>query len=1093
MQNIKSHKKQIVKTCVLMLLIALACIFLLTSCKNYIAYDESFDFVVEKGCSDHYYRQLSDGQQKMYRMIYKEAQDIFNGENKRNLGVYKYSDYGITKQDALTVWYAFFFDAPKFFFMSNLYIYGDKRIQVEIAEEFRKKSVREKVWSKIQDSVEDIKELLKDVDNDVLKFKIIYDYIIDNSDYKEADTDEDLFDGYSCSIAGVLDGDASTEVICQGYARTLSYLCNMFGIECIYVSSEIRSHAVNAVKIDGSWYYADSTYDDKSGDYSYFLNGDDETWQKTIMKGRDESENYLRDSLPRLSNKACTFEYGDVLYRILSAGKCKVVGVSNLARNVVVPSHIGDIEVVEIDSGAFGMSSTLTSVTIRRGIKMCREYAFGSNSDVAIFCEEVVKPTDWVINLNALDNPMVWNCMESGITEEGIKWGLTNDGVMTVAGYCGQFDTAVIPESINGRIVTDICKNAFRRSSLKDIRIPKSVTHIAEYAFLDCRNLWIYCDVSEQPDGWSEDWNYSGCKVIWGSKDHGVTQDGIIWEQREDGITVSGYVGSDSDVSIPEMIDGYAVVGIGAAAFKDNDRLISVKIPKSILRIEDRAFVNCERLSIYCAVAEKPSDWEDNWSLFYPVIWDCIKYGMTPEGIKWGMQSDGGVVLSGYCGKSTEVVIPDVIDGNTITGISEHAFYQRTDLTVYCQSERLQYQPWGWCSVMFNCIDNGVTSEGIKWGVSKDGAVTLTGYVGNADKLSLPEAINGRKVTGVSRNAFRLSNFNEVELPASITNIENLAFTGQDLTIFCKIKESPEGFNTQWRHESARVVWGYDGEVGVTENGLKWALTYGGNITVISYIGDNTRVVIPSDIDGRIVNRIGNLAFAGRSDLKYIELPISIKRIDEGAFKNCSSLTGLTIPVCVDKMDRAFDGCKNLTLYCEAANEGRNWSYGWNSSRPIIWQYNNITTNVEYDYVVHGDKAYLTNYKGSQREIAVPDKINDIAVVSIGRAFKGNSSIVSVDIPGSVEYIESYVFYQCFNLMNITIQNGVIGIGDNAFVGFGSIASIVIPISVNYIGSKAIYSRVVYCKAESKPDGWDENWCSSSDNVIWGYKEGIVI
>lgn len=91
-----------------MFLIALACTFLLTSCKNYIAYDESFDFVVEEGCSDHYYHQLSDGQQKMYRMIYKEAQDIFNGENKRNLGVYKYSDYGITKQDALTVWYAFF-------------------------------------------------------------------------------------------------------------------------------------------------------------------------------------------------------------------------------------------------------------------------------------------------------------------------------------------------------------------------------------------------------------------------------------------------------------------------------------------------------------------------------------------------------------------------------------------------------------------------------------------------------------------------------------------------------------------------------------------------------------------------------------------------------------------------------------------------------------------------------------------------------------------------------------------------------------------------------------------------------------------------
>ncbi len=845
MRNIKSHKKQIVKTCVLMLLIALACTFLLTACKNYIAYDESFDFVVEEGCSDHYYRQLSDGQQKMYRMIYKEAQDIFSGENKRNLGVYKYSDYGITKQDALTVWYAFFFDAPKFFFMSNLYIYGDKRIQVEIAEEFRKKSVREKVWSKIQDSVEDIKELLKDVDNDVLKFKIIYDYIIDNSDYKEADTDEDLFDGYSCSIAGVLDGDASTEVICQGYARTLSYLCNMFGIECIYVSSEIRSHAVNAVKIDGSWYYADSTYDDKSGDYSYFLNGDDDTWQKTIMKGHDESENYLRDSLPRLSNEACVFEYGDVLYRILSAGKCKVVGVSDSAEAVTVPNTVENLEVVEIGGGSFSANGMLTSITIQSGIKVCG-YDVVGKSNITVFCEVGDKPVDWNEYWNVYDTPVVWNCMQNGITPDGIKWGLTNDGVMTVAGYCGKSDVVEIPESINGHTVTNICANAFRWCKISSVAIPSVVTYIGPNAFSDCDGVAIYCKAGDKPSGWDSDWNSGEYPVVWDHYKTGITDGGIRWSLSKDGVmSITGYQGESPDVVIPDNIEGHTVSKILGHAFENNNILKSVIIPESITFIGDQAFWFVDanlgyeqqvKVSIYCKIKSNEHRWGYMQFKNNTVVYDHQESGVTTEGIKWCLTKSGVMTVAGYAGRERAITIPDMINGHKvsricsrafinekflksvivpigITTIDMHAFWGSDNLTVFCEEES---KPDGWHSlwsevpVVFDYQESGETLGGIKWCLTKGGVMSIVGYDGRERVIKIPDMINGHKVTRICSYAFNNRIFfKSVSIPIGITVIEKYAFRVWDnaAIIYCEAESKPDGWDSEWCNADS-VIWG---------------------------------------------------------------------------------------------------------------------------------------------------------------------------------------------------------------------------------------------------------------------------------------------
>ena len=71
------------------------------------------------------------------------------------------------------------------------------------------------------------------------------------------------------SICGVFKNNAA---VCAGYARAMQYLLQKCGIECAEVVGDVRKdendeggpHAWNIVKIDGEYYYVDTTWDDPS-------------------------------------------------------------------------------------------------------------------------------------------------------------------------------------------------------------------------------------------------------------------------------------------------------------------------------------------------------------------------------------------------------------------------------------------------------------------------------------------------------------------------------------------------------------------------------------------------------------------------------------------------------------------------------------------------------------------------------------------------------------------------------------------------------------------------------------------------------------
>lgn len=61
-------------------------------------------------------------------------------------------------------------------------------------------------------------------------------------------------------------------------------------------------------------------------------------------------------------------------------------------------------------------------------------------------------------------------------------------------------------------------------------------------------------------------------------------------------VIIDKYIGTGTDVVIPDTIEDYPVTVIGESAFMQNTELVSVSIPDSVKAIEDKAFYKCSSL-----------------------------------------------------------------------------------------------------------------------------------------------------------------------------------------------------------------------------------------------------------------------------------------------------------------------------------------------------------------------------------------------------------------------------------------------------------------------------------------------------------------
>lgn len=205
-----------------------------------------------------------------------------------------------------------------------------------------------------------------------------------------------------------------------------------------------------------------------------------------------------------------------------------------------------------------------------------------------------------------------------------------------------------------------------------------------------------------------------------------------------------------------------------------------------------------------------------------------------------------------------------------------------------------------------------------------------------------------------------------------------------------------------------------------TLNYLTYNIKNDSEVEITKCSADATgEIIIPSEIEGYPVTKIGNSAFKNCSGVTYVEIPETVTTINNDAFYS-SGLQRISIPSGVKSIpDYCFRYCKSL------------------QSAELPEGLNEIGRNAFEGCVVLSD-------------VDIPGAVTEIEEYAFSE-----TAITSAAIPSGITVIPDYLFYKCKSLQNIDIHNAVTEIGNFSFSKCVSLSEITLPDNLVKIGQQA--------------------------------------
>ena len=666
---------------------------------------------------------------------------------------------------------------------------------------------------------------------------------------------------------------------------------------------------------------------------------------------------------------------------------------------------------------------------------------------------------------------------------------------------CSQLSSIEIPSN-----VMSIGDNAFSNcQNLNAIEINENIKMICKDAFYDCINLkdvYFNGDVASWIDikfenGFSNPTHYFKNLYIFdenGEIEYGGNKYSVLASMSDVILKETRIIKSNSFVNFKEMVN--------------------VVIPNTVLKMEDDAFFQCNKLEnvYYNGTLEEwcNIEWGNDYSspMYYAknlyildengtVVFNGKKYTFLNYMLDGELILENIITIMPYtfknCTNLTSIVIPE-----SVTKIGLGAFqgcsYLENMTIPFVGSERktssdtYQY-PFGYIFGT-SSFTGGTATKQYYYGFS----ITSTSYSTYYIPTSLKKVIvlGGELLYGAFYNCNNLTN---VVVSASVEHINYSVFIG------CNHLESMTipfvGSERKVSNDTYQYPFGYIfGTSSYTGSTATQQYYYGSSITSTT----SSIYYIPTSLK-KVTVLGGELLYGAFYNCTFdVILSDGITSIGQCAFLNYKG-QNIEIPVSVKEFkSNSFEGAVNLNnvYYDGTLEDWCNIEWGNDYSSPMYYAKNLYILDENGAVEFNGNKYTLLNDTLDGKlileniitimpytfmnctnltSITIPNSVTSIgdcaffgcsnlqsittpdSVTSIGKStFYGCSNLESITIPGLVTSIGDYAFYNCSNLESITIPASVTSIGYCAFNECSNLQSITIPDSVKIIGDYAFHN-----------------------------------
>lgn len=505
-----------------------------------------------------------------------------------------------------------------------------------------------------------------------------------------------------------------------------------------------------------------------------------------------------------------------------------------------------------------------------------------------------------------------------------------------------------------------------------------------------------------------------------------ATEDPLTYQLSADGayyIVTGCDEGADS-AAIPAQRNGLPVSEISGGAFMACEKLTSVSLPETIVRVGAYAFHGCEQL---VSVTIHNEDVQMGEGVFS----GCTALRSIP--LPAGMKEIPDYYAQGCAGPET-LVLPD-----GMASVGREAFAACAGIGTVQMPDSLTDIGSGAFS---GC--SGLSAVQFGAGLTELGEGAFSGCSALRE-LEVPDSL-----TAIGAEAFaRCTGLKDIALPQSIEQIGDSAFSG------CENLETV-------------LIGNPDASVG------KYAFDYCPDLE------------IQTEGAGSIESQVREMGYAFRNIaltvLTQAELLTSMPAAGREMLWHAQAEWG-TAPYayrfevyCDGELQAVRESGTEAYFRCTAQKAGQYYAvitaadalgvsaqrtsapYDVKPSEPDTLDY--LTYELAGDGTAYAITGFV-NLPADGAQVVIPGEIDGIPVTKIAaKAARLNTLITELTIPDSVTLIDNDAFYGCTALKSVTIGSGLTGMGERAFYNCEALESINLPYGLEIIGAQALYKCI---------------------------------